>query len=324
MNLSLKSLRGAASLLSPGGRRGKLIILAFHRVVAQPDPLLGGEIDARRFREQLVALKQCFNVLPLGEACRRLDEGRLPARTVCLTFDDGYASNAQVALPLLSEFGLAGTFFVATGFLNGGRMFNDTVIETVRLMQGEADLRGLGLGVYPLDSVDDRLKLIDSILEHVKYLEPMRREEWVQALAAGVTGPLPDDLMMTDREVRALHAAGMEIGGHTVNHPILASIEPDRAREEMTAGRERLAALIDAPVESFAYPNGKPGRDYTAEHVAMLRQSGFSQAVSTAWGVASARSDRLQLPRVSSWDRDPVRFVARLVRAYLQKDAATV
>jgi hypothetical protein len=51
-----------------------------------------------------------FNVLPLAEACARLHRNSLPARALSLTFDDGYANNADVALPILMRHGLSQPF----------------------------------------------------------------------------------------------------------------------------------------------------------------------------------------------------------------------
>jgi len=85
------------------------------------------------------------------------------------------------------------------------------------------------------------------------------------------------------------------------------------ARREINQSRECLAAILNEPVSLFAYPNGKPGQDYAAEHVRMVRDAGFAAAVSTAWGVASRDSDSFQLPRFTPWDRQPVRFALRLL-----------
>ncbi|WP_163360867.1 polysaccharide deacetylase family protein, partial [Escherichia coli] len=78
-------------------------------------------------------LRSWFNVLPLDEAAQRLKDGSLPARAAALSFDDGYADNHDIALPLLQKHGLPCSFFIATGFLDGGRMWNDTLIESIRL-----------------------------------------------------------------------------------------------------------------------------------------------------------------------------------------------
>jgi peptidoglycan/xylan/chitin deacetylase (PgdA/CDA1 family) len=129
--------------------------------------------------------------------------------------------------------------------------------------------------------------------------------------------------MMSSAQVRGLHAAGMTIGAHTVNHPILARVDDARARREIADGRDRLEAIVGAKVALFAYPNGKPDQDYRAEHVAMAKQLGFDAAVSTAWGVATATSDRYQIPRFTPWDRGTLKYAARLAQNIFRPDYAT-
>ena len=87
---------------------------------------------------------------------------------------------------------------------------------------------------------------------------------------------------MTSDQVRALHEAGMEIGGHTVNHPILARTDDSVSSVEIANGKEMLEGIIGGPVRLFAYPNGKPGRDYVRQHPEMVKRLGFDAAVSTA------------------------------------------
>ena len=125
-------LKALFHLMSPGGARARLSVLIFHRVLPEPDPLFPDEMHARRFDVLCGWLTSWFKVLPLDEAVARLKAGTLPARAVCITFDDGYADNHHVALPILRRHGLVATFFIATGFLDGGRMWNDTVIEAIR------------------------------------------------------------------------------------------------------------------------------------------------------------------------------------------------
>jgi peptidoglycan/xylan/chitin deacetylase (PgdA/CDA1 family) len=125
-------MRCLFDVLAPSGARGRLSILIFHRILAAPDALLPDELDAARFDAVCGWLRRWFNVLPLDEAVRQLAAGDLAARALSITFDDGYADNHNVALPILARHGMCATFFVATGFLDGGRMFNDTLIEAVR------------------------------------------------------------------------------------------------------------------------------------------------------------------------------------------------
>ncbi len=292
----------------------RLSIVIFHRVLPQPDPLFPGEMHAAQFDSLCARLAGCFRVLSLREAMAAMDAGSLPRRALVITFDDGYADNATVALPILQRHRLKATFFVATGFLDGGRMWNDTVIEALRSTRHEVvDVPELGLAAHPLLSVAERRAAIDRALPAVKYLSLDQREQALRSLLSALGEPtLPDDLMMSSDQVCRLHGAGMEIGGHTERHPILRAIGDAEAMAEIRQGRERLQALTNAPVDSFAYPNGGPDRDYDLRHVAMVRRAGFRVAVSTAHGVVTADSDRLQLPRFSPWDRSAERWVTRL------------
>jgi peptidoglycan/xylan/chitin deacetylase (PgdA/CDA1 family) len=309
----LPTLALAASALSPAGNGARLSILIYHRVCASPDPLFPVVVDRAVFSWHLDLLKRCFNVLPLADAVARLRKGQLPSKAVCITFDDGYSDNAQVALPILQQYGLPATFFVSTSFLNGGLMWNDLVIESVRGARGDRlDLRQIGLGEHDIATLPARRQAIKQLIGKLKYLEPSARGAKVEELCAAIGVALPGDLMMADGEVLALHRAGMEIGGHTVTHPILASQAPNIARREIAEGKERLEAIIGDRVTLFAYPNGKPKRDYSHEHVEMVKKLGFAAAVSTAWGVATKASDRYQLPRFSPWDKTPTTYLLRL------------
>ncbi|AKJ29877.1 polysaccharide deacetylase family protein [Caldimonas brevitalea] len=300
----------------PGGCGSRLPILMYHRVVARKDPLLNDVPDAATLADQLRALSQAFTVLPLEEAVERLQAGTLPPRAACITFDDGYRDNYELALPLLQQFKLTATFFVSTGFLDGGRMFNDTVLESVRRLGAHQriDLGEIGLGQRSVSDAASRIALADDIVAAIKYLPLERREEVCASLAGQVDTPLPDDLMMTSDQVRAMARAGMTIGGHTRHHPILARMDRDAAALEIMANRDALTSLLGAAPNCFAYPNGKPNADYTAEHMELVRQAGYRCAVSTAWGVATHEMNRYQLPRFGPPDRHPGVFVARLMR----------
>jgi peptidoglycan/xylan/chitin deacetylase (PgdA/CDA1 family) len=298
--------------------RGKLSILIYHRVLREPDPIFPGEVDARRFATQLEWLSRVFRIVPLLDAIQELRAGKLPPRTACITFDDGYADNFEVALPILKQYRTCATFFVSTGFLNGGRMWNDSVIEAVRASGTTLDLRSLSMGSYDLSTMIARRQAIGRLLAALKYLPQSERTEQVEKICAIVGQPLPNNLMMRSEQVRDLHAAGMGIGGHTVTHPILTRLDPTAARWEVETGREFLQSIIGKRVDLFAYPNGKPGEDYGAEHVALVRELGFEAAVSTAWGAASADDDLFQLPRFTPWDKSPLRFTLRMATNLLK------
>jgi len=307
--------RALFAALSPAGSRGRLTILIFHRVHAAPDELFPNQIHAATFRERMLWVRSWFNVMPLEQAVQALERGVLPARALAITFDDGYADNATVAVPILRELGLPATYFIATSFLDGGRMWNDTVIECLRrAASGELDLSQAGLGKHILNSAEERRAAIGTVIARLKYLAPQERQARVDSIAALSALALPNDLMMTREQLRSVAAAGMGVGGHTASHPILASLDETAAKREIAEGRESLEGIVRQAVKLFAYPNGKPDVDYTARHVQMAKALGFSAAVSTASGAARAGDSPFELPRFTPWDRTAARWSGRLAR----------
>jgi len=315
-SITFPAFRFVASRLSPAGPKARLSILIFHRVLPEADPLFPSEATVETFDAQMRLLKSVFNVLPLHEAVARLKAGTLPARPACITFDDGYADNLTHALPILQKHGLHATFFIATSYLNGGRMFNDTVIESIRRSpHTQLDLSDLGLGMHDLGSNAAKAEAIGKILPQVKYLPLDARETTVAELTARAgVDRLPDDLMMTTAQLKQLHAAGMEIGGHTHRHPILARLDHAEAQAEIAAGKAWLEETLGNRVRLFAYPNGKPGADYLPEQADIVRELGFDAGVSTQRGVSTARSDVYQLRRFTPWDTKPTAYALRLVQ----------
>jgi len=293
--------------------------MTFHRVLLTHDPLRTSEPDAKEFEARMRDVRRWFNGLPLSEAINRLRDGRLPARPLAITFDDGYADNHSVAFPILQRLGLPATFFVASSFLDGGRMWNDTVIETVRAHPDrDLDLRDLGLDRYPVSTLEERRAAIQQILSTLKYIETGRRATVAAAIAQRASGSLPNDLMMTSSQVAELHRNGMTIGAHTATHPILLKLTSAAARDEIASGKAVLEQIIAAPVTLFAYPNGRPGQDYGREHVSIVKELGFEGAVSTSWGVSGNGSDLFQIPRFTPWDRAPLKYAIRFIQNLLR------
>jgi peptidoglycan/xylan/chitin deacetylase (PgdA/CDA1 family) len=319
VNPAVRLLASAGVHLAARGlARGRLSILIYHRVLAQADAINTWDVTAAQFDAHMAQLAAHFAPLPLEEAVDRLGRNALPNGAVCVTFDDGYADNFSVALPILQRHRIPATFFIATGYLNGGRMWNDTVGEAVRAAEGDQlDLTAVGLGQLPLGDGASRRGTIVRILDAIKHRPPGAREEAVQYIVGKVGKPLRDDLMLGDAQVLALRRAGMAIGAHTRTHPILSNVDAQAARTEIADSRRYLGDLLREPVTLFAYPNGKPQLDYRAEHARMVREAGFRAAVSTAHGVAAPGCDPYQLPRQGPWDRDPVTFSLRLARSYL-------
>lgn len=308
-------LKSALTFASPAGPGARLTIAIFHRVLPAPDARRPSLPDVTRFEQQMQWLKRSFQVLPLAVAVQGLQRGTLPARAAAITFDDGYADNVTCALPVLRRLGLHATFFIATGYLDGGVMWNDVLSHSVHeTAHAQLDASAAGLGVLNLGQGPERTPVLMRVNAAVKHLDFDERERVVEAIRAAAGVDRPTHLMMSTQQLRDLHAAGMGIGGHTVNHPILARCSDDLAWREIDEGARHLRELLGDPVELFAYPNGRPDADYGPAHVRMAREAGFRAAVSTSAGAARQGDDPYQLPRFMPWDTSHGRFALRMLR----------
>jgi peptidoglycan/xylan/chitin deacetylase (PgdA/CDA1 family) len=221
---------------------------------------------------------------------------------------------------VLKKHGLSATFFIATGYLDGGRMWNDTVTEAVRLARGSVlDLDGLGLGRYPISDMEQRCRVAEELLGRIKYLPLEERTRICDVLADQVGKALPDGLMMRREQVLAMRRAGMQIGAHTSTHPILAKLPAEEVRREILASKTYLEQLLNEPVTLFAYPNGKFGADYRLEDAKIVAACGFDAAFATNWGTAAPGCDPYQMPRFTPWDRSGLKFGLRLLRNLLAR-----
>jgi peptidoglycan/xylan/chitin deacetylase (PgdA/CDA1 family) len=138
----------------------------------------------------------------------------------------------------------------------------------------------------------------DGFADNLHELLPILLETQAPATVFSVSSwldrPHPDApfrRLLTRRELAALHAAGIEIGGHTATHPDLTTLTPEKAQEELARGRRELEEVIEAPVTVAAYPFGRA----TAETRQAARDAGFSAAVRTTG--QGSWSDPFDLPR---------------------------
>ncbi|WP_313702875.1 polysaccharide deacetylase family protein [Massilia sp.] len=309
----IRSTGNAIARLTRGN--GRVAIVNYHRVLAAPSPFLRSEPDIGIFTWQMELLARCFNVLSLREALAAIDSGRVPPRAVCITFDDGYRSVHDLALPVLRRLGLPATVFVSSGYVDGRNMWNDRIVEAVETLPAEElDLAEFGLGVYSLRTIPERTATLGSLTEASKYLPPQERSRLVGRLQTLVGERSSEGLMLTPEMVVNLDRNGIEIGAHTVTHPILTSLDDASAMQEIRDSKRELEAIVGKPVTLFAYPNGKVGKDFDQRHVAMVREAGFQAGFTTAVGAITRHHDRYQLARSRPWDETPMRFALRLLQ----------
>jgi peptidoglycan/xylan/chitin deacetylase (PgdA/CDA1 family) len=245
-------------------------------------------------------------VIPLGEALGLLDAGRpLPRGAVCITFDDGYLNNYEVAWPALRRHGLPATIFLTAGFIGTSIvLWPDRLAHA--LSTGRTDQVKVGDDVWPLTTPGDVGKAWSEICGRLKGLPEPRMQATLADVDAQCGTAQGEDLAFADsrlmdwEQAREMHASGsIEFGSHTMTHPILSRITEDRLRAELEDSRRIIEGELGSPCATLAYPNGGP-EDVTDAVIECAKSVGYTHALTTTLGRAGVGMDRYRLPRVSA------------------------
>ena len=307
-------LKALAHLLSPFGSRNKITVLIYHHVLEQNNLFDNVSVDKSCFRWQMRLIKLIFNVITLDQAVDFLHHGKVPKRAIVITFDDGYADNLTQALPILEEYQLPCTFFIAGSAIKSGHLWNDDVFYAVEhTTRSSLDLTVFELGQLPTTTTDEKRSTANTIVEKFKYQAPTTQEDWLQKLLVLTETTKGKRALLTEQELSLLsNAPGVTIGCHTMTHPMFSYISADAAKRDVVECRDYLAQLLQRPIEHFAYPYGEYGKHFHAEHVNAIASLGFKSAVTTDWGAVEQESSFYLIKRFTPWDKKPIKFFIRL------------
>ncbi len=267
-------------------------------------------VSTGALRRQLQQLAREREIVSLDEACRYLktttSRGRRISDVAVVTFDDGYAGVYELALPLLRELRIPATVYVASGYIGTGRrLLHD------RLFAGLRELRRRGVMPQAAGLAAQLQSLLDScaadgagaMLDHL--IARLSHDE-LGAIAGALEerlGMREQDLpaatrLMSWDQLRALQAAGIHVGGHTVNHVALANVAISRASAEIQGCRDEIANRLGEAPRHFAYPNGL----YTPRILGAVAGAGFASAATTEDVENRFGGDPFTLKRKTIWE----------------------
>lgn len=304
----LFDLMGLNRLAGWADRRSRIVVLNYHRIGDPESTVLDRELisaTADEFACQLDYLAKHFDIVSLDDAMEIASKGRLSERrAICITFDDGYADNATVAAPLLAERGLTATFFLATGFLNNPKLaWWDKLAWIVR----NSNVDRVQLPHYDLEfklCEDGRPHAIQQAISHYKSLPADAAEEMVVRFESACeidadSDDLASRMWMSWDQARELLNLGMSIGGHTINHPVLAQLDPKSQRDEIFGCMSQIEVETGLAPRHFSYPVGqRESFDDTTK--ALVQAAGFHSGFSFYGGTwQTGHADRYDIPRVA-------------------------
>jgi len=226
---------------------------------------------------------------------------------VAITFDDDLRTHATAAMPLLTRFGLPAAFFLSGASLTGPRRFWWELLEAAA-EQGVDAPAEVALG----RKIERQLTLED-LAEQIGAMSPEERDE-VSIRLRRVVGPDPEESGLRAQDVRALVAAGFEVGFHTLRHDALPPLDDEHLAVGLVDGRQALADAAGHEVTMLAYPHGEADR-----RVALAAsEAGYELGFTGNPEPVTSASDPLLLGRLDMAARSPLQFVFVLVRTLLR------
>ena len=308
-------------------RRAHGLVLMYHRIAAASWDPWNLCVDPERFEQQLATLSRVASLVPLSELGSRLRRGRRARPVVALTFDDGYADNLHVGLPLLERYSAPATVFIPTALIGRGEPFwsdrLSAILQSIEPLPSEVRLRIAGEAFIWQRRADDgdrardrdRLNLaMWSRLVVATDHERRAALEQLESLANPANQGDPAARPMTRDELCRLASSPLiEIGTHTMTHCRLPDLPPHAQFEEIDGSRRQCREFTGAFPTSFAYPFGSLD-GVTPD---LVRSAGFERACTTEDELLWAGSDMMLVPRVAVRNFTARHFTAHLRMKWL-------
>ena len=301
------------------GRRG-VPVLMFHNVghPASTDYIPGHmKVGVEKLDGVLAALGGAgYGTLTLGQLVAAFERGECPRDVVVLTFDDGYKDNREQLLPLLQRHGATATIFVQTGPMHdrinwlhhyfwvlhrtGPHAVGQELARRLPEAASHATLLAL-----PADPVAAEYQLKRVLKYEVSAADRDRLLAEIFAAAGGSDAALARQVWLSPDDCRALDAAGIELGAHTVDHLVLSSLDRATQRAQIEGSLSDLRAWLGHDVATFAYPYGRSW-DYNADTLAVLAELGVRAAITAMPGLNEPTTGRLELRRTAVSEELPL------------------
>lgn len=281
-----------------------LSVLTYHSVIAEPLPFYDWTyLDAAVFRQQMAYLRQHFEVMHLSQALDLLRQDALSGPTAALTFDDGFRNNHDVAFPILSEYRLPSSIYLATDLIG-----TDKTVWFARLLIALQTTRSARLSWNGVDySLSDAAARADSSGRLQVALKKFPADALERALCeieARLSVPHNPSVsenspfrMLDHEQIKVMLESGLvEFGAHTCGHTILSRLVPAEKAAQISNSVRRVAEMTGRQCDLFAYPNGAP-QDFDAESQALLAAAGIKAALTMVPGANRPDTPALEIHR---------------------------
>ena len=259
---------------------------------------LHDETSLQNFEQKLLWFRKHYRLVSNKDVEEHLYNG-LPLRNSChITVDDGWLSTYRIIFPVIKKYNIPITIFVSPHIAQTGEnfwykeylSFDENMLRSMLVEEGifTSEMKS-----FPLDLIFKEMKIDDVIALLSQYKH--KHNHKIKLLERG---------FLNVDELREMQDSGLvEIGAHTMTHPILANETSERSWSEIKLSVDTLSMLLNKEVYTFAYPNGLYGLDFTEREMESARRCGLKTAFSVNPGTLNKNISPLSIPRVGSQKR---------------------
>ncbi|RPD46731.1 polysaccharide deacetylase family protein [Paracnuella aquatica] len=310
----------------------KCMVLMYHRVATPPTDVWEIAVSPKHFEEQLQVLQATGRVVPLNDMVQSIKQGKIKDKTIALTFDDAYADNITVALPLLEQYGLPATFFVTS--IEKGPFWWDALEQTlltsphlpatlqIPMDGGSFDLTEEATLTerlqqlhrtwkpFEADAPTRRAKLYLQLWQQMRPMVPAQQQHFLQQLLQlnNLVLTAPNEIA-TPRQLQSLKGHRLiDIEAHTAQHPALGMHDAQFQKEQVQSNRLALEQRFGKKVSLLAYPYGH----YNGDSMQVAASLNFDAAFTTNPEPITKRSHPFQLGRFQVPDCSGDAFAQKL------------
>jgi peptidoglycan/xylan/chitin deacetylase (PgdA/CDA1 family) len=245
-------------------RKDEVCVVGLHRILTRAEQERSNSLDGMIIRDVtylglLAYLQRRFQVVSLNDFLTDAEQRAGASKPQCIiTFDDGWADTYSRAFPGLKQFGLPAVVFLATGAIGScGGFWVEQVKRAWRTPSARLRMQSA------MRDFSDKMAFTPTDLEAVV--------DWLKRMPTGRRTAILERMLPTDRDshrqdeidamltwdqAREMSDVGVEIGAHTVTHPLLSYEDDASVERELKLCKQTLEEKLGKEVRAFAYPNG--------------------------------------------------------------------
>lgn len=233
-------------------------ILMYHRIVDLP--FIAG-LAPYKFEKQIAYLTKHFRVVSIETLIHEVRHNQVKPYTLAITFDDGHQDFYENAWPILKKYQIPATLYVTTGFISKELWLWPDLLKYIILNAHNKQIEIHPLGQVSLVTEDLSLSW-HRLGDHCLTLDKETREQFIRQIAELASIELPVTpaapfLPVTWEQLREMKREGLDVGSHTISHPILKGLDLVQLQAELIGSAQTIQQQLQQKPKGICYPNGR-------------------------------------------------------------------